>query len=160
MAKLERKAYATYVDANFGTGTKDWFLIGKDIEDMSVELNSDTETVKNILGENAVKDNGYAPSVTADPYYANPDDGAIYTKLKDIAMNRLKGDDCKSTILEVIIDDDDTSNLDAWTEDVLIKPTSYGGGTEGVNIPFDIVFAGNRKQVKVEISEGTIRILP
>ena len=37
---------------------------------MSVELNPDTEVKKNILGETSVQDNGYEPSMSADPYYA------------------------------------------------------------------------------------------
>ena len=81
---------------------------------MSVELNPDIETVKNILGETSVKDNGFEPSVTADPYYANPDD-SIYAKIKEIAMKRLKGDACKTKILEVIIDPADAGTHEAYT---------------------------------------------
>ena len=58
--KLKRSYLAHYIDASFGgTGAPKWFLIGKDIEDMSVELNPDTDTVKNILDETSVNDNGY-----------------------------------------------------------------------------------------------------
>ena len=67
--KLERQAYMTYIDASFRTGVSPtWFLIGKDIDDMSIELNPDVSTTKNILGETSVKDNGYehSLSVTAD----------------------------------------------------------------------------------------------
>ena len=150
--KLLREHYAIYLDATFGgSGSPDWFWIGDDIEDLATELNPDTETVKNIKGKTSVKDNGYEPSISADPYYANPSD-SIYPKLKDIAMNRLKGDACKTTILEVIIDKD-TGSYDGWTEEVLVKPTSIGGGTEGVNIPFEITFRGNRKKVSVTIDE-------
>ena len=43
MAKLARKALAHYIDGTFGgAGTPKWYLIGKDIDDMSVELNPDT----------------------------------------------------------------------------------------------------------------------
>lgn len=141
--KLARKALLHYIDASFGSGSPEWFLIGKDIEEMSVELNPDTESVENILGETSVRDNGYEVSLSADPYYANPDD-SIYPKLKDIAMNRLKGDECKTKILEVIIEDD--APYDAWIEDCIVKPQSYGGDTSGVSIPFDVLFNGNRKQ--------------
>lgn len=152
--KLERKAYATYIDANFGSGVADWFLIGKDIEDMSVELNPDTETVKNILGETSVKDNGYEPTMTADPYYANPDD-SIYTKLKEIAMERKVGDACKTKILEVIINPNDEGNShEAYQEDVIVKPQSYGGDTSGFAIPFDVLFDGNRQKGTATISSG------
>ena len=152
--KLARKALLHYIDASFGSDSDspDWFLIGKDIEEMSVELNPDTESVENILGETSVRDNGYEVSLSADPYYANPDD-SIYPKLKDIAMNRLKGDECKTKILEVIIEDGEP--YDAWVEDCIVKPQSYGGDTSGVSIPFDVLFNGNRKQGTVTIDTDT-----
>lgn len=154
MSKLDRKAYATYIDAKFGkSSSPEWFLIGKDIEDMSVELNSQMETVKNILGETSVRDNGYEPSISVTPYYANSTD-AIYEHLKNIAMNRLKNDACKTKILEVIIEDTSASSHSAWTEDVIVKPTSYGGDTFGFAIPFDISFDGNRKEGTVTITDG------
>lgn len=153
MAKLERKAYATYLDSKFAnTETPSWFLIGKDIDDMSVELNPDTEVKKNILGETSVQDNGYEPSMSADPYYANKDD-SIYPKIKDIAMKRLKGDDCKSKILEVILEGD--APYEAYIEDVVVKPQSYGGDTSGFAIPFDVLFDGNRKQGTVTLDPST-----
>lgn len=145
MPKLKRSHLLHYLDSTFGgTGTPSWYLVGRDIEDMAVELNPETDTKKNILDETVVDDNGYEPSLDADTYYANPDD-AIYTKLKDIAMNRLTGDDCKTKILEIIIDKT-TGAYDAWIEDVIVKPQSYGGPQGGVNIPFNVSFAGNRKQ--------------
>ena len=154
MAKLARKAYATYLDSTFGVGsTPSWYLVGKDIEDMSVELNADTESKENILGETSVTDNGYTPQVTADPYYANPED-SIYPKIKSIAMERLKGDDCKTQILEVIIEDDEAESHEAYVEDVLVKPQSYGGDTSGFAIPFDVLFDGNRKKGTVTITNG------
>lgn len=157
--KLNREALMHYIDSKFGaSGSPVWFLIGKDIDDMSVELNPDTETTKNILGETTVKDNGYEPSMSADPYYANPDD-AIYEKIRDIAMNRLKGDSCKTTILEVIMEDTAGPHK-AWQEDVIVKPQSYGGDTSGVAIPFDVLFNGNRQEGTVTITSGVPTFTP
>ena len=143
----------TFLDASFGSGESRWFLIGKDIEEMSVELNPDVETKQNIIGETAVVDNGYQPSMTADPYYANPED-SIYPKIKEIAFNRLTGDACKTKILEVIVEDDAAEAHEAYIEDVVVKPQSYGGGTSGVNIPYDVHFDGNRKAGTVKIVDG------
>ena len=153
MAKLERKALAHYLDSSFGGVQAAWFLLGADLEELSVELNPDVESVKNILGETSVRDNGYEPSATADPYYANPED-AIYEKIRDIALERKKGEACKTKILEVIIEDTKDASHLAFVEDVIVKPTSYGGGTDGVAIPFDVHFAGNRKKGTVTITEG------
>ncbi|MCC8135063.1 MAG: hypothetical protein LIO40_00015 [Ruminococcus sp.] len=152
--KLKRKALVHYLDAMFNeTGTY-WYKIGKHVEDMSIELNPSLDSFTNILDETAVEDNGYEPSTDVDTYYADPADGVFYTKLKDITMNRLTDDDCKTTILEVLIDGT-SSSYDAWTEDVIVKPQSYGGATGGVRIPYSITFCGNRQYGTVAFSSKT-----
>ena len=153
MGKLERKALVHYLDSSFGGAQEAWFILGTDLEELAVELNPDVESVTNILGETSVRDKGYEPSATADPYYANPDD-AIYPKIRDIALERLKGDACKTKILEVIVEDTGAESHLAFVEDVIVKPTSYGGGTDGVAIPFDVHFAGNRRKGTVKITAG------
>ena len=140
--KLEREAMATYLDAAFNTKTDDvakaeFEIVGDDIEDMSVELNSDTEQIKNILGQTRTKDKGYAPTMDADPFYADPDK-ALYPKLRDIAMERLTGDECKTLMLEVIVGDTSAETHRAYVRQVMVKPQSYGGSTEGFNIPFTV----------------------
>lgn len=142
MGKLNREALAHYIDTAWNKKVADaskavFEIIGDDIEEMSVELNADTSQVKNILGQTRTQDNGYSPSMDADPFYADPDK-KLYPKLRDIAMERLKGDDCKTLMLEVIVEDMDASTHTAYLREVTVKPTSYGGGTEGFNIPFNV----------------------
>ena len=151
--KLKRSALIHYVDTSLAlTSTSaSWFAIGKHVSDMSVEMNPDTETIKNILDETSIVDNGYEPSFDVDTYYADPSDGAIYTLLKDITMNRKVGDDCKTLALEVLVDKA-TGPFDAWVEEVIIKPTSYGGAQGGVRIPYKVSFTGNRVQGTVTYS--------
>lgn len=141
--KLERKAIRHFLDGNWGTGEAQWFWLGKDNDELTVELNPDTEVTKNVQGETSVKDNGYEPSMENDPYYANPDD-AIYPHIRDIALGRLTGDQCKTKLLEVIIEDTEATNHLAYTEDVIVKPTSYGGDTSGAQFPYTVSFDGNR----------------
>ena len=142
MPKLNREALAHYLDTVWNKKVADaskasFEIIGADIEDMSVEMSSDVSQVKNILGQTRTVDNGYSPTMDADPFYADPESG-IYAKLRDIAMERLKGDECKTLMLEVIVENtEDTEHL-AYVREVMVKPTSYGGGTEGFNIPFNI----------------------
>lgn len=149
--KLKRSHLKHYVDTTMGSATPSWYIIGKDIDDMSVDLSPSTDIKKNILDENVIQDNGFEPSLDADTYYADPSD-SLYPKIKDIALNRLTGDDCKSKILEVIIDKT-AGPYDAWTEDVIIKPQSYGGPQGGVNIPFKVSFDGNRTKGTVTITD-------
>ena len=168
--KLEREAMAHYLDTGFHTKVSEaaeavFEIIGDDIEEMSVELNSDTEQIKNILGQTKTKDNGYAPSMDAEPFYADPDK-KLYPKLRDIAMDRRTGDKCKSLMLEVIVEDTEAENHLAWLREVMVKPQSYGGDTAGFNIPFTVsedgasqkgyVSAESMKKGKLTFTEGDI----
>lgn len=152
VGKLKRSALVHFLDTTFNvkTSTFDWFKIGKDVADMSINLNPQTETTKNIWDETNVTDNGYEPGTDVDTYFADPSDGTFYEKIKDICMNRLTGDACKTWILEVLIDKT-TGAYDAWIEEVIIKPQSYGGAQGGVRIPYNIAFCGNRKKGTVTI---------
>lgn len=73
--KLNREALKHYLDTTFGleASSAKFAIIGDDIEEMSVDLNPDTETKKNILGETKTQDNGYEPTIDADPFYADKD---------------------------------------------------------------------------------------
>ena len=158
VGKLERSALIHYLNSNFNTtlNSAAWFKLGKHVADLSVEMNPNTETVKNILDETNVIDNGYEPAFDVDTYYADPSDGDFYTKLKDITMNRKKGDSCRTLVLEVIIDKAAGENVtyDAWVEEVIVKPNSYGGAQGGVRIPYKVSFAGNRVAGSVTITGG------
>ena len=158
MAKLTRGRYIIYIDASFGGGTVQWFKVGKSLSSLTVDLSPDVTTEKNIFDEVYSVDNGYSPQTSVDPYHADPDD-AIYDKLKEIAMNRLKGDACKTKILEVLVDAEGTGSTtySAWQEDVIVKPTSTGGDTAGFAIPFNVYFDGNRQEGTVKYSTGTYK---
>lgn len=150
MGKLNREALAHYIDTAFNAsvanvGEAVFEIIGDDIEEMSVEMSSDVGQVKNILGQTRTVDNGYSPTLDADPFYADPEK-ALYPKLRDIAMKRLKGADCKTLMLEVIVEDTEAETHIAYVREVMIKPTSYGGGTEGFNIPFNVAEDGAFKE--------------
>lgn len=159
MPKLNRSAYRTYIDAVPSGQTPTWFLIGKDVEDMSVDMNAQVETRKNILDETSVNHTGYEPSFAVDTYFANPED-SIYDLLQDISMNRLKGDACKTKVLEVIVEDTDDTSHAAWQEDVIIEVQSYGGSQEGFAIPYTVHFDGNRTAGTVAYTGGVPTFTP
>lgn len=144
MAKLKRSAHLFYIDASMGGTTTNWFLVGKSITDMSVDLGADVEVEHDILDETSVNLNGFEPSVEADPYYANPDD-ALYEPLEAAAMDRVMDDDhCKTKMLEVIVTDTTASSHSAWQQDCYIVPNSVGGDTSGLQIPFTVYPDGAR----------------
>ena len=147
--KAARKYLAHYVDAAFDTtyAKTEYVLLGKDLEEFTIDLSPDIETKKNILGENSVKHNGYDASSAADPIYYEYDD-KLTEKLMEIAMLRKEGDECKSSYVEVLLKPSENGAaptvVRAVREDVYIVPQSYGGDTSGVQVPIEIKFAGNR----------------
>lgn len=149
--ELKRSAHLFYLNATPNAETPSWFLVYKKIDDMSVELNPNTETIKNILDETDIVDNGYEPSISEVPYYANPKDGDFYTFISDIAFKRLTGDDCMTECLEVIVDRK-TGPYRAFREKAMVKPQSYGGAQGGMRIPYSVSFCGDRTEGTATIS--------
>ena len=148
--KAERKYLAHYLDGNFDLtySNTDYQRIGKDLEEFNVELAPNIETKANILGENSVLHTGYETTASADPVYYEYDD-ALTEKIMEIAMLRKSGDACKTSYVEVLLkpgvsSSDAPTVVRAVREDVLLIPSSYGGDTSGVQVPFTVNFNGNR----------------
>lgn len=47
------------------------------------------------------------------------------------------------------------SVVDAYREDVIVVPTSLGGDTAGVSIPFEVHYAGNRTKGTFDMTTKT-----
>lgn len=138
MAKLERNKLMHFVSYN-GTA---WEVLGRDNDDLSKELNPDTETSKNVLGETTFKHNGYEPEVSVDPYYADSS-STLYSKLSEAALEE-KYDDAsiKGYFVEVIFTSVNTTNGTmsgtGKKRAAYIVPQSIGGDTSGLGIPFTV----------------------
>lgn len=152
MAKLKRSAHRLFLNTA-GSSAAKWNWIGKDIDELSVEMNGSFETKTNIRDETSTTDTGYQPSVETTPYYADPDD-PNYEFLEDLALGRKSGDACKAEYMEVIVKDTEDTNHLAYKEDCQIEISSYGGDTSGYQITFVIHPSGNRKKGYVTISAG------
>ena len=144
---IERKYLAHYIDEAFSMDAPSYTRLGKDLEEYSIELNPEVESKQNILGENSVVVSGYEASSSVEPYYCDRDN-PLSEKLMDIAMNRLTGDNCKTTVVDVLLapseDGAKPECVWAYKEDCLVVPESIGGDTSGIQIPFTIHRAGNR----------------
>ena len=155
MAKLDRNRLMFF--ASFD-GTN-WEALGKDNDDLSKELNPDTETSKNVLGESTFQHSGYEPEIETDPYYADPT-SVLYEKLSAAAMQEKYGDsDIKGYFLEVIFD---TVNQSAGTmsgtgykREAYIVPQSTGGDTAGLGIPFTVNPVGAQTNQNVVYTKAT-----
>ena len=144
--KLKRSALAHFLDSAWNKKTADaskavFEILGDDIEEMSVDMNADLSSTTNILDQVKTVDNGFTPSMSADPWYANTE-SKLYPHMRDIVFEQLSGDERKTLMLEVLIEDTEADTYLAYLREVKVTPTSYGGGTEGVNIPFTVDFDG------------------
>lgn len=159
--KAERKYLAHYLDSKFDTSynAPSYVRIGKDLTEFNVELSPEIETSANILGENSVRHNGYGATSSPSPVYYEYDD-ALTDKVMEIAMLRKSGDACKTSYVEVLLKPGATSDAEptiirAVREDVLLIPSSYGGDTSGVQIPFTINYTGNRVEGTWDMKTNT-----
>ena len=158
MAKIERKYLAHFIDASFGGQTPNYVRLGKDLEEYVEELNPDVEVKRNILGEQNVQHNGYEVQSEVDPFYAYTGD-PMFEALSEIANERKTGDDCVTTKVDVLLNADGTVEW-AYREDVWVVPNSVGGDTSGVQIPFSVYNAGNRKAGTWDTSAKTFTPTP
>lgn len=150
--KYERKYLGHFIDASFGGTTASYTRLGKDLEEYAVELNPDVETKKNILGENSVNVKGYEPQSSVDPYYAYKGD-PLWEKLAEIVNTRATGSQLKTTVVDLLLDSAGTVEW-AYREDVLVIPQSIGG-EDGVQIPFEIHYCGNRTKGTFDLGTKT-----
>ena len=154
MARKERKLYVQIASFN---GT-DWEVLGKDNDDLSKDLNPDTETSKNVLGDSTFTHSGYQPEVSVDPYYADST-SVLYENLRDIAIQEKFGDsDIKGYFVECMFDSAPVSGVVSGTgykREAYIVPQSIGGDTKAVGIPFTVTPVGGMTAVNVSYTLAT-----
>lgn len=119
-----------------------WEALGKDNDDLSKELNPDTETSKNVLGESTFSHSGYEPEVSVDPYYADPA-RLLYAHLKDIAeQEKSSEEECMGYMAEAHFTEANAQRRImtgyAYVRQAWIVPVSIGGDTSGLAIPFTV----------------------
>ncbi len=158
----ERKFLAHYVDAAFKklssddgtppTGTE-YVRLGKHLEQYNEELNPQVSQTNNILGEQVTMHNGYQVSSTVEPYYAEEGD-PLFEKLYEIVNTRASGSKVETTIVDVLLNEDGTV-ASAYMESAMVVPTSFGGDTSGIQIPFQVYNNGNRHRVNFDPSTKT-----
>ncbi len=151
--KIERKYLAHFIDTAFSGTSPSYARLGQDLEEYSIELNPDVETTKNIIGNASTTVKGYEPTGSVDTYYAYEDE-PLFERLSEIANERSTGSQLKTTVVDVLLDSEGVITW-AYREDVLVIPQSIGGDTGGVQIPFEIMYNGNRKKGTFDMKTKT-----
>lgn len=130
----------------------EWTCLGKDTDDMSIDLNPETEQNKNVLGETTFVHNGYTPSLANDGYIARTED-SIYPNLQKIVDSLAVDEETTGATLLVAtlneeVKDAATKTLTGKGFKVPVKVVvnNDGGGTSGYGIAFTIYEDGARIQ--------------
>lgn len=154
MPKIARKYMAHYIDAST-TAEPSYERLGKDLEEYTVEMSASVNTKKNILGETSTSIDSYEKSASVDPYFADSDD-AIYARLQKIIDEGLTLDDLNTTVVEVHLWEEATDgSYTAYRENAVIEVSSYGGNTEGYQIPFTLHYTGGKTKGTFNVTTKT-----
>lgn len=157
---IERKYFAHFIDASFGAQTPVWVRLGKDLEEYNVELSPNVSSITNIIGEKRVKITGYDASAQVAPYFDEYDD-ALTQKIRDIVNYRYTGDECRTSVVDVLLKPAVAANasptvVSAFKRPVFVAVDSDGGNTEGVQTPFTLHDEGTPVAVTWDPSTNTI----
>ena len=139
MAKIERKYMAHFLEVG-----EELIRLGKDLEEYSPELSAQVEKTKNILGQTSVSIVGYEKTGAVEPYFAESGD-PLFEKLQAIIDGDLTLDNCKAAMVEVKLWDGDGDSFPAIREQCFLEVTSYGGDTQGYQIPFTVHYTGQKE---------------
>lgn len=144
MAKIKRNLFKTFINTAVGSATAAYEVLGIDLEELNIEMGANVVKKANILGEVSTSIDKYEKSASVEPYKA--DDGTgLFTRLKKIIDDELILDDLKTDVVQVDLFGAATSGAyPAVKEEAIIEVVSYGGNTEGFQIPFNLHLTGKR----------------
>lgn len=139
--------------------TGGWEAIGKDNDDLSKELNPDTEKSKNVLGEATFVHKGYEPEVSVDPYFIDPS-RKMYKRISENARKeKFAENDLVGYFAEAYFD---TANpaTGKMTGTCIVRkawyvPQSTGGDTSGFAVPVTITPFGTSEEKKIVYDMAT-----
>ena len=149
MAKIERKFMAHFLEVG-----ETYVRLGQDLEEYSPELSAQVEKTKNILGQTAVNITGYEKSGSVEPYFAESGD-PLFEKLQAIIDGDLVLENCKAAMVEVKLWEGDGTAFPAIREECYLEVNSYGGDTQGYQIPFTVHYTGKKEAGTFDIAANT-----
>lgn len=158
---IKRQEFKLFADVSEkGDGsTPEWELQGDRIEDMSIAMNPNIETVEDVTGVSVTTLDKYEEQTSVEPYYAKRD-SKMAAILYNIVRNRKTLSEVERTFMCVNIFAGSDGSFDAWTQKCIIAVQSFGGNTKGLQIPYQIHWTGERKYGTATISDGTATFSP
>lgn len=137
--KAKRKDFALFYKP--ATGALE--LIGKGIEDASIKSGAKVDTKTDVTGSTETTLSSYEKTTDLDPIYI--EGGVLFSQLlDDIEETEKILDDVKADFVIVKMYKTDGTSYTAFQQTAVIELTSFGGDTNGVNVPCTLHWVGER----------------
>ena len=150
--KAPRKLLMTYVDVSDDGSTPEWELVGRGVEDSSIDLNPSTETTTDILGITDTSVTEWEPSQSLDPNTVKGG-SKLNFKLHKIWQDKKPELLSKFNVLIVYAYIGETNNFEAeMQKNFTINVTSLGGSAY-VDMPIEISYSNDSTKGTVTLNE-------
>ena len=150
--KATRKLLMTFVDVS-DSGTPEWEIVGRGVEDSSIELNPQTETATDILGITETSVEKWEPNQSFDPNTVRGG-SKLNFKLHKIWQDKKPELLSKFNVLIVYAYLGETSTFEAeMQKNCTINITSLGGSAY-VDMPIEISYSNDSTKGTVTIADG------
>lgn len=156
---IKRREFAMFVDISLDDKGTNWEIVGRKIEDLSLEMNPNVETLTDITGLTQTTLDKYEKQTSVSPYYARRD-SKMSEWLYNVVRNEKTLSDVEKTFLCVNIFAGADGSYDAWTQKAIVAVQSYGGDTKGVQIPYTLYWIGEKTFGTVSIADGVPTFSP
>lgn len=150
--KAPRKLLMTFVDVS-DSGSPEWELVGRGVEDSYIKLNPNTKTVTDILGITETSVTKWEPSQSFDPNTVKGG-SKLNFKLHQIWQDKKPELLSKFNVLIVYAYIGETNNFEAEVQkNCTINITSIGGSAY-VDMPIEITLSNDSVGGTVTIADG------
>ena len=156
--RIKREEFKLFADVG-ASSAPEWELQGGRIEDMSLEMNPNVETVTDVTGVTETTLDKYEKQTSVSPYYAKRD-SKMAAWLYNVVRDEKTLSDVEKTFCVVNIFAGSDGAYDAWTQKGVVAVQSFGGDTKGLQIPYNIHWIGEKVFGTAAISNGTMTFTP
>lgn len=141
--KAKRKELAFFFEVPGGS-SPEFELIGKGIEEASINPSAQVDAVPDILGNVDTTLSSYEKTTDLDPVYA--EGGSKFSEwLDELEETDATLDAVIGTFLVAkMYKTDGEGNYRAWKQKAVVELTGFGGDTKGVNLPCTLHWTGER----------------
>lgn len=156
---IKRKEFMLFADVSADGDGSAWEIVGKKIEEMSLEMNPNIETMTDVTGSVETTLDKYEKQTTVSPYYARRD-SKMAKWLYNVVRDEKTLSDVEKTFMCVNIFAGSDGAFDAWTQKAIVAVQSFGGNTKGLQIPYNIHWVGEKTFGTVALAGGVPTFSP